>query len=197
MLTPIICEKSAWVSLVHSLRLFTFSSVSVVRRCAKFPPCMRVTICFTLSTSFWKSSSFVGVVDSSHPHGRGGPFPASRRSCFCRDSRHRCVPMTADDHHFRREDRAVRWQRIASHIAEHPEDLAIPLANCDRWLALGRVHPAPLREWQRLIHAAQDTPEAFHDFIQFLASPDYDAEPLRSCSPFVGLPLGESFIPLA
>ena len=105
--------------------------------------------------------------------------------------------MTADDHHFRREDRAVRWQRIASHIAEHPEDLAIPLANCDRWLALGRVHPAPLREWQRLIHAAQNTPEAFHDFIQFLAAPDYDAEPLRSCSPFVGLPLGESFIPLA
>ena len=67
---------------------------------------------------------------------------------------------------------------------------------CDRWLALGRVHPAPLREWQRLIHAAQDTPEALHDFIQFLAAPDYDAEPLRSCSPFVGLPLGESFIPL-
>ena len=74
MLTPIICEKSAWVSLVHSLRLFTFSSVSVVRRCAKFPPCMRVTICFTLSTSFWKSSSFGDEVDSRRPHCRGGLF---------------------------------------------------------------------------------------------------------------------------
>ena len=100
--------------------------------------------------------------------------------------------MTADDHHFRREDRAVRWQRIAFHIAEHPEDLAIPLANCDRWLALGRVHPAPLLEWQRLIHVAQSSPEALRDFIRFLAAPNHDAELLKSCSPFAGLPLGES-----
>lgn len=105
--------------------------------------------------------------------------------------------MTADDHHFRREDRTVRWQRIASHIAKHPEDLAIPLANCDRWLALGRVHPAPLLEWQRLIHAAQSSPEALHDFVLFLAAPDHDAQPLKSCSPFVGLPIGEPSIPAA
>jgi hypothetical protein len=44
--------------------------------------------------------------------------------------------MTADDHHFRRGDRAARWQRIASHIAKHPEDLAISLANIERWLSL-------------------------------------------------------------
>jgi hypothetical protein len=105
--------------------------------------------------------------------------------------------MTVDDHHFRREDRAVRWQRIASHIAGHPEDLAIALANCDRWLSLGRAHPAPLLEWQRLIHNAQDSPEALHDFILFLAAADYDAQPLKSCSPFVGLPLGEPPIPAA
>ena len=105
--------------------------------------------------------------------------------------------MTADDHHFRREDRAVRWQRIASHIAEHPENLAISLANCDRWLSLGRVHPAPLLEWQRLIHAAQSSPEGLHDFILFLAAPNHDAQPLKSCSPFVGLPLGEPSIPAA
>ncbi len=96
--------------------------------------------------------------------------------------------MTADDHHFRREDRTVRWQRIAAHIAERPQDLAIPLANCDRWLALGRVHPAPLLEWRRLIEAAQRSPEAMADFLQFLATPNHDAEPLKSCSPFVGLP---------
>ena len=105
--------------------------------------------------------------------------------------------MTADDHHFRREDRAVRWQRIAAHIAEHPEDLAIPLANCDRWLSLGRVHPAPLLEWQRLIRAAQNSQEALDDFILFLAAPNHDAQPLKSCSPFVGLPLGEPSIPAA
>lgn len=96
--------------------------------------------------------------------------------------------MTADDHHFRRENRTVRWQRIAAHIAERPQDLAIPLANCDRWLALGRVHPAPLLEWRRLIEAAQRSPEAMADFLQFLATPNHDAEPLKSCSPFVGLP---------
>jgi hypothetical protein len=103
----------------------------------------------------------------------------------------------SDDHHFRREDRAVRWRRIASHIAEHPEDFAIPLANCDRWLALGRVHPAPLLEWQRLIHAAQSSPGALQELIQFLATPNHDEEPLKSCSPFVGLPLVESPIPAA
>ena len=74
MLTPIICEKSAWVSPFRSLRLFTFSSVSVVRRCAKFPPYIMVPICFTVGTSFWKSSSFGGVVDSRRPHCRGGLF---------------------------------------------------------------------------------------------------------------------------
>jgi hypothetical protein len=102
--------------------------------------------------------------------------------------------MTTDDHHFLREDRAVRWQRIAGHIAEHPEDLAIPLANCERWLALDRVHPAPLREWQSLIHAAQNSPEALHDFIRFLAAPNHDAQPLKSCSPFVGMALGDPSI---
>ncbi len=105
--------------------------------------------------------------------------------------------MTVDDHHFRREDRTLRWQRIAAHIADHPEDLAIPLANCDRWLALGRVHPAPLLEWQRRIEAAQRSPEALHDFIQFLAAPNHDAEPLKSCSPFAGLPLGDPSTPRA
>ncbi len=103
--------------------------------------------------------------------------------------------MTTDDHHFRREDRTVRWQRIASHLAAHPEDLAIPLANCRRWLAAGRVHPAPLLEWQRLIHTAQSSSAALHDFIQFLAAPNHDAQNLKSCSPFVGLPFREQTIP--
>jgi len=80
--------------------------------------------------------------------------------------------MTAEDHHFRREDRTVHSLRIASYIAQHPEDPAIPLANCERWLSLGRVHPAPLLEWQLLIHAAQGSPEALHTFV--------------------GLPLGEN-----
>ena len=97
--------------------------------------------------------------------------------------------MTAENHHFRREDRTLRWQRVASHIAEHPENLSIPLSNCERWLGLGRVHPGPLRERQCLINTAQDSPEAFAEFISFLAAPNHDEQPIKSCSPFVGLPI--------
>jgi hypothetical protein len=95
---------------------------------------------------------------------------------------------TTDDHHFRREDRVLRWQRIASHIAVHPADLSIALENIDRWLALGRVHPAPLLEWRDRIHAAQDSQEGLHVLVAFLAAPNHDSERIKSCSPFAGLP---------
>lgn len=94
-----------------------------------------------------------------------------------------------NDHHFRREDRTLRWQRIAGHIADHPADLSIALDNIDRWLTLGRVHPAPLLEWRRRIHAAQESPDSFRELIAFLAAPNHDTEQLKSCSPFVGLSL--------
>jgi len=97
--------------------------------------------------------------------------------------------MHSDDHHFRREDRASRWQRIADHLAAHPADLAIALANIDRWLTLGRVHPAPLVEWRRRILAAQASAAGLRELIAFLAARNHDAEPLKSCSPFVGLPI--------
>ena len=63
--------------------------------------------------------------------------------------------------------------------------------------SFGHVHPAPLLEWQRLIHAAQSSPEALHDFIQFLAAPNHAAEPLKFCSPLVGRPLDGPSIPAA
>lgn len=94
---------------------------------------------------------------------------------------------TTDDHHFRREDRVLRWQRIADHIADHPADLSIALDNIDRWLALGRVHPAPLLEWRVRIHAAQNSPDGARDFIAYLAAPNHDSERIKSCSPFAGL----------
>ena len=93
----------------------------------------------------------------------------------------------ADDHHFRREDRVLRWRRISAHIAEHPADLTIALDNIDRWLALGRVHPAPLLEWRDRIHAAQNSPDSLRDLVEFLAAPNHDSERIKSCSPFAGL----------
>lgn len=93
----------------------------------------------------------------------------------------------SDDHHFQREDRTLRWQRIAGQIAAHPEDLHIAMENIERWLTLGRVHPAPLLEWRERIQDAQASEEAFKDLIAFLAAPNHDTETLKSCSPFVGL----------
>lgn len=99
--------------------------------------------------------------------------------------------MSTEDHHFRREDRAHHWVRIAAHLESHPEDLATPLANIERWLAHGRVHSAPLQQWRGKIIDAQDSPEAMRELLAYLAAPNHDAEPLKSCSPFVGLPIAD------
>ena len=97
--------------------------------------------------------------------------------------------MIENDHHFNREDRTLWWQRIAGHITGHPADLSIVLENLDRWEALGRVHLGPIHEWRRRILAAQATPQGMSDLLQFLATPNHDSEAIKSCSPFVGLPL--------
>lgn len=97
--------------------------------------------------------------------------------------------MTSDDHHFRREDRALLWRRIARHIEGHPDDLAIALENLERWQALGRVHPGPIHDWRQRIHAAQASSEGMRALVRFMAEPNHDSEPIKSCSPFVGLPM--------
>lgn len=97
--------------------------------------------------------------------------------------------MSPNDHHFLREDRTVLWERIARHIEMYPEDLRIALENLDRWEVVGRVHPGPLRDWRERILAAQRSEESLHELVAFLAAPNHDSEPLKSCSPFVGLPI--------
>ena len=101
------------------------------------------------------------------------------------------LEMSAADHHFRREDRSSLWRRIARHIEEHPGDLTIALENLDRWLAIGRVHPGPIHEWRRRIFSAQDSSVGMRLLLDFLAAPNHDSEPIKSCSPFVGLPLSD------
>ena len=97
------------------------------------------------------------------------------------------VAVIADDHHFRREDRASLWRRIARHIETHPEDLAIAMENLDRWQALGRVHPGPIHDWRDRINAARASTEGMRALLQFMEEPNHDSEPIKSCSPFVGL----------
>lgn len=96
--------------------------------------------------------------------------------------------VSAGDHHFRREDRASHWRHLARHVEAHPEDLAIALENLDRWQALGRVHPGPILEWRRRIQAARSSAEGMRALLRFMEEPNHDSEPIKSCSPFVGLP---------
>ncbi len=103
------------------------------------------------------------------------------------------VKTVSDDHHFLREDRTLRWQRIAGLVRGNPENLDVALANIARWLALGRVHPAPLLDWTERIHDARKSPEAMTAFLEFLAAPNHDSFPIKSCSPFVGMEDAQPF----
>ncbi len=104
--------------------------------------------------------------------------------------------MTLLDPHLRVRDHAAHWHRLAGHLHRHPEHFGIALDNLDRWETWGRTHPAPLREWRSRILEAQADPEAMRRLLRWLADDNHDAEPLKSCSPFVGLPLEEPEQPL-
>lgn len=92
-----------------------------------------------------------------------------------------------DDFHFCRSDVATRWRQIASCVESDPLTLKVALENIRRWLSRGRLHPAPLIEWRRRIHEAQAGGEGMKQFLDFLRRDNADAEPIKSCSPFVGI----------
>jgi len=91
------------------------------------------------------------------------------------------------DFHLYRQDRRLHWGQIAAHLRAQPEALGIPLANIERWLARGRLQPAPLLEWQRRILLARASSAEFNKLLSYLEADNDDSEPLKSCSPFVGL----------
>jgi len=91
------------------------------------------------------------------------------------------------DFHLYRQDRRMHWGGIAAYLRAQPEALAIPLANIERWLAKGRLQAAPLLEWKRRILLAQTSPAAFNMLLSYLEADNDDSEPIKSCSPFVGL----------
>jgi hypothetical protein len=92
-----------------------------------------------------------------------------------------------DDFHLYRTERLQKWQVTAAYVKEHPEALEIPLANIERWLAKGRLHPAPLLEWRQRIRLAQASAEELDLLVAYLAANNCDSEPLKSCSPFIGM----------
>ncbi len=99
-----------------------------------------------------------------------------------------------DDFHCFRADPVVRWQGIARVLETDPSAWDWALENIARWLSQGRLHPAPLIEWQhRLLEARHDS-----GFRQSLlqtmrtAPADVQQDQLRSCSPFIGGPFRDS-----
>lgn len=91
------------------------------------------------------------------------------------------------DFHLYRQDRRLHWRQIAARLRAQPEALGIPLANIERWLARGRLQPAPLLEWKRRILLAQASSAEFNALLGYLEAANDDSEPIKSCSPFVGL----------
>ena len=97
-------------------------------------------------------------------------------------------PMVSlQDPHLFRPDRRRLWNQIALKLEGSRESLQLPLENIERWLQHGRLHPAPLLEWRDWLIKAQVSDEAWADLLKFLRADNCDEQPLKSCSPFVGL----------
>ena len=96
----------------------------------------------------------------------------------------------ASDFHCFRSDPLVRWRRIAAVLEAQPEAWEWARANIERWLSQGRLHPAPLLEWQQWLQQGCQEPAKREALLEALRHPPTDAhqDQLRSCSPFVGGP---------
>lgn len=97
---------------------------------------------------------------------------------------------TADDFHCFRTDSPSRWLGIAGVLDADPAAWDWALANIERWLAHGRLHPAPLREWRQWLLDSRHDAGRREALLHALRHPPVDAhqDQLRSCSPFVGGP---------
>jgi len=95
-----------------------------------------------------------------------------------------------DDFHCFRSDPLIHWRNIADALESDPSAWEWALANIDRWLARGRVHPTPLMEWrQSLLEGCQDQAKRESLLATLREAPaDAHQEQLRACSPFIGGP---------
>ncbi len=95
-----------------------------------------------------------------------------------------------DDFHCFRAEPQLRWQGIAAVLEADPTSWDWALANIGRWLAHGRLHPAPLLEWRERLLQARDGAGPRTALLEALRHPPADAhhDQLRSCSPFIGGP---------
>lgn len=98
--------------------------------------------------------------------------------------------MNASDFHCFRSEPLVRWRGIAAVLETQPEAWEWALGNIERWLAQGRLHPAPLLEWRQWLLEGRRDQTKRAELLEALRQPPADAheDQLRSCSPFVGGP---------
>ena len=98
--------------------------------------------------------------------------------------------MSTDDFHLFRTDPEARWRGIADVLEACPEAWDWALANIERWLAQGGLHPAPLLEWRQRLQEGREVRATRDALLETLRHPPVDAhdDQLRACSPFVGGP---------
>ena len=90
---------------------------------------------------------------------------------------------TTDDFHCFRSDRVAHWQGIAETLETTPSAWGWALANIERWLAQGGLHPGPLLEWRQSLLESCDEPTKRNVLISALRHPPANAheDQLRSC----------------
>ena len=76
---------------------------------------------------------------------------------------------------------------IADTIEREPNCLQTGLENIARWIANGSTQQDKLREWERIILAAQDTPEGMEALLNALRENSERAEFFRNFAPFAGV----------
>lgn len=98
--------------------------------------------------------------------------------------------MNTQDFHLYRTDPMERWRGIADVLETRQEAWDWALSNIERWLAQGRLHPAPLLEWRQRLEEGRTGRGKRNSLLEALRTVPVDAhqDQLRSCSPFVGGP---------
>ncbi len=83
--------------------------------------------------------------------------------------------------------RLKMFHLIADKIERNPDYLQTGLDNIARWIANGSTQQDKLREWERMILAAQEAPEGMESLLKALREDSERAEFFRNFAPFAGV----------
>ena len=83
--------------------------------------------------------------------------------------------------------RLKMFHLIADKIERNPDCLQTGLDNIARWIANDSTQQDKLREWERMILAAQETPEGMEPLLKALREDNERAEFFRNFAPFAGV----------